>query len=180
MRCCQLILVALVGILAWKYLDGSFVKRAIKLFLITTLVTGLSVVPTGTILVEIPLGSNPVIFHSPVMRVMPPTTFPFTMQQYRDYDLNQFYYRIVIGWPDGIPIYEGGPMDDQSEYIHLAHLQTTILLGAYVFVGQLAILALIYIHHLRKQARGIQDSTEGPRVDLPVQSLCSGQCLTNI
>jgi len=67
----------------------------------------MTVITTGSIpVVEIPTGPNQ------EFRMMPPTAFPFTMQQYRDYDSNQFYYRIVIGWPTGIPIYEWGIEND--------------------------------------------------------------------
>lgn len=93
---------------------------------------------------EISTGSNQ------ELRVMPPAAFPFTIQQYRDYDTNQFNYRIVIGWPDGIPIYESVTMDDQSEFIHLAHLSAGLLLGIYQLVGLAALLIVIYLFDRRR------------------------------
>jgi len=131
-----------------KGLSGNIAKRVDVLVAIVAIVTGMTIITAASIpIVAISTGPNQ------ELRVMPPTAFPITMQQYRDYDLGQFYYRIVIGWPDGIPIYEGVENYDQSEFIHLAHLNTAMLLGAYEIAGVMAILVIVYIFILRNQSK---------------------------
>ena len=114
------------------------------------LITGITVAAAASLpIIEIPTGSDQ------ELRVMPPTAYPFTMQQYRDYNTDQFYYRIVLGWPDGIPLYQGATMDDQSEYIHLAHLGAGVLLGLYMTAGLCVLLILAYLvgyEMLKKQS----------------------------
>ncbi len=140
-----MIIVALTCFLVWKHQRGNIAKRIDVLVAISVLVTGLTFITAASPpMVEIPTGPNQ------ELRVMPPTAFPFTMQQYRNYDLDQFYYRIVIGWPDGIPIYEGVANDDQSEFIHFAHLYTAMFLGAYMVVGLMVILVIVYLLALRR------------------------------
>ena len=80
-----------------------------------------------------------------VLRVQPPSTFPFTMQQHRDYEAGQFFYRIVIGWPDGLPVYEFPQSPDQSEFIHLQYYVCTILLAFLSMGGVVLALPIIWV-----------------------------------
>lgn len=141
-----MIIVALACYLVWKQERGNIAKRIDVLVAVAVLVTGLTfITAVSPPIVEIPTGPNQ------ELRVMPPFAFPFTMQQYRNYDLQQFYYRIVIGWPDGIPIYEGVATDDQSEFMHFAYFYTAILLGGHMVVGLMVIIVIVYLFALRRQ-----------------------------
>ncbi len=141
-----MIVVAFACIFVWKHRRGNIAKRLDVLVAVAVLVTGLTfITAVFPPIVEIPTGPNQ------ELRVMPPTAFPFTMQQYRDYDSDQFNYRIVIGWPDGVPIFEGVTTDDQSEFIHLAHFYTAMILGAYMVVGLTVILTIVYLFALRRR-----------------------------
>jgi len=140
-----MILVIVACFLAWRYFSNEPIQKILRIAVVGLIMTGITTaVATSLPITEVSLGPTQ------ELRVMPPTAFPFTMQQYRDYDSNQFYYRIVLGWPDGIQIYKGITQDDQSEYIHLAHLNTGILLGEYMFLGLVSILAVVSLLKARK------------------------------
>ena len=140
-----MILVIVACFLAWRYFSNEPIQKILRIAVVGLIMTGITTaVATSLPITEVSLGPTQ------ELRVMPPTAFPFTMQQYRDYDSNQFYYRIVLGWPDGIQIYKGITQDDQSEYIHLAHLNTGILLGEYMLVGLVSILAVVSLFEARK------------------------------
>jgi len=157
------IFIVLSCFVVWSRMRGKLIEKTIGLTIIAVLLTGMTVITAGSIpVVEIPTGLNQ------ELRVMPPTAFPFTMQQFRDYDANQFYYRIVIGWPNGIPIYEGIAMDDQSEFIHLAHLHVGVLLGEYVSAGIMMTLAVIFLFELQRRKQD-QDETNDINVKFLVK-----------
>ncbi len=141
-----MIFVVLACIIAWNRPNKTIVNKALRITIIAVLVTGLVAITAGSFpIVEIPTGSNQ------ELRVMPPTAYPFTVQQSRNYDTNQFSYRIVIGWPDGLPIFQSLAMDDQSEFIHLTHLYFAVLLGEYIVTGSLMVIAgLVFIEQLRR------------------------------
>ncbi|MHA2262517.1 MAG: hypothetical protein ACXAEN_09030 [Candidatus Thorarchaeota archaeon] len=141
-----MIFVVLACVFAWKRLQGELIERAVGIAIISVLVTGMTVITAGSVPVAV-VRTGP----NEVLRVMPPTAVPFTMQQYRNYDTNTFYYRIVIGWPNGIPIYEGMEIDDQSEYIIPAHLYVAVLLGAYMAAGTVMALAVVFLLGLRRR-----------------------------
>ena len=144
-----MIFVIIACAIAWKYVDGNPVQKTLRIALVGFVVAGISTVLAASLpITEITLGSDQ------ELRVMPPTAFPLTTQQYRDYDTSQFYYRIVIGWPNGVPIFKSVTMDDQSEFIHLAHLNTGILLGEYMMAGLVGILAIIYLFEVRRIKSG--------------------------
>ncbi|MHA2322149.1 MAG: hypothetical protein ACXACG_10895 [Candidatus Thorarchaeota archaeon] len=141
-----MILPVIVCILAWNRVQGKLFERALGISLVAVLITGLTVATAGSIpVIEIPTGPNQ------ELRVMPFTAFPFTMQQHRNYDTNQFYYRIVIGWPNGPPIYEGLEVDDQSEFIHQTHFYTAILLGEDIAAGLLMSLSVLFVSQRRQK-----------------------------
>jgi len=97
-----------------------------------------------------------------VLRVQPPGSFPFTMQQYRDYEAGQFFYRIVIGWPDGQPVYEFPQSPDQSEFMHAQHYACTIIL-AFLSMGG-AVMALPIIWFLNRIDRDFAEPSDLPAV----------------
>ncbi len=145
MRGAILIFVIITCALAWKYFSSGSNQKMLRITIVGIIIAGVTTAVAASLPVtEISTGSNQ------ELRVMPPAAFPFTIQQYRDYDTNQFNYRIVIGWPDGIPIYESVTMDDQSEFIHLAHLSAGLLLGIYQLVGLAALLIVIYLFDRRR------------------------------
>ena len=150
-----MIFVIIACAIAWKYISGRPTQKILRIAIIGIIVTGLTTAFAVSLpITDIPMGSEQ------ELRVMPPTAFPLTMQQYRDYDTDKFSYRIVIGWPDGIPIFQGITYDDQSEYIHLAHLSTGILLGGYMIVGLVSVLLVIYLVEIRKaKTEGAETNT---------------------
>ena len=106
-------------------------------------------------IIDYPLGSNQ------ALRVYPPTAYPFTMQQYRDYDASSFHYRIVVGWPDGVQIYSHAPTPDQSEFMHIQRFLTTVALGGYVAIGLLLSIPIIIAWEWRSR-RDLEDVVVKP------------------
>ncbi|TFG32820.1 hypothetical protein EU527_09320 [Candidatus Thorarchaeota archaeon] len=148
-----MLFVVIACVFAWLRLNGNTSQKLIRIALIGIVISGITVVLSASIpIISVPLGTEQ------ELRVMPPTTFPLTMQQYRDYDADLFYYRIVLGWPDGLPVFEGVPFDDQSEFILRAHLNTGILLGGYMIAGLATLLVIIYLLELRKQKIEVNDN----------------------
>jgi len=132
--------------LAWKLIQGEGRKKIIRMGIVGILITGAVTVTAGSLpVVSVSTGVDQ------ELRVMPPAGFPLTMQQYRNYESNQFDYRIVLGWPDGLPIYESMLIDDQSEFIHVAHLVTATYLGLLLLTNLAIILGLIYIFEWQKR-----------------------------
>ena len=144
-----MILAVIVLAITWKHLKSTSINRAIKMALVAVVITAFTAITAGSFpIVEISTGSNQ------ELRVMPPTAFPFTMQQYRDYDTSQFYYRIVVGWPNGLPLYEGMAVDDQSEFILRTHLYIAVLLGEDISAGLMISLSVLsFIEKRREQER---------------------------
>lgn len=143
----ELIIAVIVCVLAWKRLNSKPAKRAFEMATIAMLAIAITAFTAGSIpIIEIPTGLNQ------ELRVMPPTAFPLTMQQHRNYDTNQFYYRIVVGWPNGVPIYEGPEVDDQSEFIHQTHYYTAILLGEDISAVLMMALSLFFLLEGRKDS----------------------------
>jgi hypothetical protein len=122
----------LVPIIVWRRYRRQPEKQETYTFVLGFLTLVVTVV-TGAFLpiVDVPIDSDQ------TLRVFPPTTFPFTMQQYRDYSTDQFHYRIVLGWPDGYPVYELESEDDQGHLIRQQHIQCAVELGSYMLVGVL-------------------------------------------
>ena len=150
-----MIFVVLACVVARNRLQGKLSEKALGIAIIAVVIAGMTVITAGSIpVVEIPTSPNQ------ELRVMPPTAFPLTMQQHRDYDSNQFYYRIVLGWPDGIPIYEGVATDDQSEFIHFTHLYMIVLLGEYLAVGTMMVLAVVLLLELRRRNQDQNETSD--------------------
>ncbi len=137
--------VTLVSVCAWVRFrqHPQYQKQLVPL--IAILAVGMTVL-TGSIglMVDFPLDSDR------TLRVLPSTMFPLTMQQFRDYEAHQFSYRIVVGWPDGIPIYESELRDDRGESFMWEHLSATVVLGAYALLGwSLAFPIIIFLEKSR-------------------------------
>lgn len=123
-----MIFVILVCVTAWARNRGSRRTRSLLVIFAGFVAAGMSVFVSALpfFVYSYPVSSNITI------RVFGGlTTFPFTMQQYRDYDQHLFYYQIVIGWPDGISVYTEAFLDNQSEFILGSHGLTTFILGLY-------------------------------------------------
>lgn len=69
--------------------------------------------------------------------VFAPSCFPFTIVGFHDFENQQFAYRIVFGWPDGIPILLFELMDDQSEFMNEQRFKCSIILGLLSLLGAL-------------------------------------------
>ena len=127
-----MIFVILVCVVAWERTRGPYRSHALLVTFIGLIAAGISVLVSSIPPIVLEFETNP----NQEIRVFGGlSTFPFTLQQHRDYNQNLFHYEIVLGWPDGISIYAGTPCDDQSEFIHWTHLWFTIILGMYVLMG---------------------------------------------
>ena len=80
-----------------------------------------------------------------VLRVSPPLSFPFTQQQYRDYSSGTFYYRIVLGWPNGNPVFEFSPQEDQSHFIHAQNYLTLGYIGLISLTGVIITIFVLWL-----------------------------------
>jgi hypothetical protein len=146
----NMILVVLASCIAWMRSGGPLAERAVRTLIVTILVAGMTTIIAGSVPVaEIPLGTNE------TLRVMPGSAFPFTIQQYRDYDADLFSYRIVIGWPDGVTIYETALAEDQSHLIHWANFWAMAALGSWMLVGSVATIA--FLSALQYKRGGIRE-----------------------
>ena len=134
----DMFVILLVCLGAWVHLGRRYRNRS-KIVIVIGVVTVVVTVLTASLgpIIDYPLGSNQ------ALRVYPPTAYPFTMQQYRDYDASSFHYRIVVGWPDGVQIYSHAPTPDQSEFMHIQRFLTTVALGGYVAIGLLLSIPII-------------------------------------
>lgn len=155
-----MILIVLACLGAWSRLGESRTKRAYAALFAGVLVAGMTTFTAASVpILEIPIGPEQ------ELRVMPPTAFPFTIQQHRDYDTNQFYYRIVIGWPDGIQIFRTVATDDQSEFIHWTHFGMMVILGLYMLASVPFIVAgLVHLDPGKGRARIEEEKYDDRRV----------------
>ncbi len=161
----MLVVLACLG--AWSRLGGSRTKRAYETLFVGVLMAGMTAFTATSIpIIEIPIGPEQ------ELRVMPPTAFPFTIQQHRDYDTNQFYYRIVIGWPDGIQIFRTVATDDQSEFIHWTHFGMMVILGLYMLVSvPFTVAGLIRFEPGKKRAAVEDEKRNDRRIGLLMGAL---------
>ncbi len=133
-----MIFVILACFVAWRVLQRDSHERFNRLAVIVLLVTGLVVISAASLpIIHIYLGGNQ------ELRVMPPTAFPFTLQQFWDHGPDLVQYRIVIGWPDGILIYERPLSHEVFGIMIYEHLLGATILAAFLFPVAIGILALI-------------------------------------
>ena len=142
----DMFVILLVCLGAWVHLGRRYRNRS-KMVIVIGVVTVVVTVLTASLgpIIDYPLGSNQ------ALRVFLPTTYPFTMQQYRNYDASSFYYRIVVGWPDGVQIYSHEPTPDQGEFIRIQHFLTTAVLSGYVAIGLLVSIPIIIVWEERSR-----------------------------
>lgn len=147
-----MILVILVCLVSWKIFQGdsseifNWRKEVPRFAVYVLLITGLIVVSAASLpIVQIPINSNQELW------VMPPTAFPFTLQEIRYFSDDSVLCRVVIGWPDGIPIYERGPFHDVSGIVFYEHLVGATVIAAFLYPVAIAILALLYLQSNRKR-----------------------------
>lgn len=127
-----MLVVMLVCVGAWMRLGKSYPRRIIVVVVLGIVAVGATTL-TGSIppITDYPMGQDQ------ALRVYPPTAFPFTLQQHRDYDAGLFHYRIVLGWPDGLQVFAFNPRSDQSEYMAFQKALATLVLGGCLAIGLL-------------------------------------------
>jgi hypothetical protein len=147
-----MILVALAAGIAWTRSGGRLAESAVRTLAVIALVSGMTTIIAGSVPVaEIPVGANE------TLRVMPGAAFPFTIQQYRDYDAGVFSYRVVIGWPDGVSIYETAMAEDQSHLIRWSRYWTMAALASWMLVGGILTTAFLSaLQYKRNGSRSIE------------------------
>ncbi len=92
-------------------------------------------------------------------------TYPFTMEQYRNYEANLFYYLIRFGSHDGIVLFQFPATPDQGEFIHLQHNFSAGVLGLLTMIGPLLVFILSYIEaRIRSPSR----SKSAKRIIIPL------------
>jgi len=143
----DMFVILLVCLGAWAHLGRRYRNRS-KMVIVIGVVAVVVTVLTASLppIIDYPLGSNQ------VLRVYPPTAYPFTMQQYRDYDASSFHYRIVVGWPDGVQIYSHASTPDQSEFMHIQRFLTTVALCGYVATGLLLSIPIVIAWEWRSRS----------------------------
>ncbi|MHA1907079.1 MAG: hypothetical protein ACW98Y_07280 [Candidatus Thorarchaeota archaeon] len=95
-------------------------------------------------IIELPLGDDE------ALRVFSPAAYPFSIQQYRDYENRLFSYAIAIGWPEGTLIIQRRIMDDQSEFIHMEHYSSGLSLGLILLAGMITSVAILSLIDRRR------------------------------
>jgi hypothetical protein len=75
--------------------------------------------------------------------VFAPACFPFTIARFHDFSARLFNYRIVLGWPNGIPAVVLPTEDDQSEFMHIQAFTCAAILIQLAFLAALAGLAAV-------------------------------------
>jgi hypothetical protein len=70
--------------------------------------------------------------------IFAPACFPFTMVGFHDLGARLFNYRIVLGWPNGIPVVVLPTEDDQSEFMTIQRLTCGVILTQLAFLAALA------------------------------------------
>lgn len=73
--------------------------------------------------------------------IFPPACFPFTIISFHDFDARLFNYRIVLGWPDGVPVLVLPTEDDQGEFMTIQHLTCAVILTQLASFAALAAVA---------------------------------------
>lgn len=153
-----MILVVLACVIAWARIGRRMTERVVGALLACLLVSGMTAIIAGSVpVVEIPTGPNQ------ELRVMPPTAFPLAIQQHRDYDTDQFYYRIVLGWPDGIPVYQTVPTDDQSHLIRWTGFGMMVVLGLWMLLGGMLTVAFMSALQWRRNICKHNERAKGNR-----------------
>jgi len=127
-----MLVVMLVCVGTWMRLGKSYPHR-----IIVVVVLGIVAVGATTLTGSIPPITDYPMSQDQALRVYPPTAFPFTLQQHRDYDAGLFHYRIVLGWPNGLQVFAFNPTSDQSEFMHFQKALATLVLGGCLAIGLL-------------------------------------------
>jgi hypothetical protein len=100
--------------------------------------------------------------------VYSPACFPFTIISVHDFDARLFNYRIVLGWPNGIPLVVFPTEDDQSEFMHIQALTCAVILTQLAFVAAvttvLGITAVEVALTRRKRFTPPKPAADTPRV----------------
>ena len=127
-----MLVVMLVCVGTWMRLGKSYPHR-----IIVVVVLGIVAVGATTLTASIPPITDYPVSQDQALRVFPPTAFPFTLQQHRDYDAGLFHYRIVLGWPDGLQVFAFNPTSDWSEFMRFQLALAKLVLGGCLAIGLL-------------------------------------------
>ncbi len=118
-----------IVVVAWLLASESNTERivvSLSVGLVTSYIV--AVLASFPPIMTIPLAENE------VTRTFSPIAYPFSIQQYRNYDANLFSYSVIVGWPEGFPLFELGLQEDQSHLIHGAHYFSGLFLGLVLLV----------------------------------------------
>ncbi|MFW9954351.1 MAG: hypothetical protein ACFFD3_07345 [Candidatus Thorarchaeota archaeon] len=134
-----MIAVILMIVITWLLIGGHAKDKTVVLLAVGLLSSYIVAVLASILpILDIPLENNEAI------RVFSPAAFPFSIQQYRNYDAGLFNYTLSLGWPQGFPLIQSPIMDDQSEYIHFQHYSIGLTLGLILLLG--VVLTVLALH----------------------------------
>jgi hypothetical protein len=74
-----------------------------------------------------------------------PTCYPLSQVGWHDAAANQFFYLIVLGWPNGFPLHSFGITDDQSEFMRWQRFADGIIIGVITLTAALVTVALLEV-----------------------------------
>jgi len=127
-------------VLVWIYIRQKSRNHIYELVVFGAAFVYLCIVPTALI--------SPfqiVVNSDEVYRAFSSLTYPFTMEQYRNYDANLFYYLIRLGSHDG-PVFIQFPATQyQGEFIHSQHHFSVAVLGLLTMLGPMLVVILSYV-----------------------------------
>ncbi len=119
-----MIVILLVILLLWFLMGNEDKDKPIFLLSI-----GLVVAYTVAVMASaLPLINIPISDHETI-RACPQIAYPFSVNQYRDYDLNLFSYSLTIGGPQGTTLLQYELQEDQSHFIRFQSYSMGLSLG---------------------------------------------------
>ena len=139
-RWVQLIVVVIVVILMWLLVRDTGKEKTIILLSTGLLISYIiAVLASLSPITEIPLRANE------ALRTFSPIAYPFCIQQYRDYTAKLFSYALILGWPEGIPLIQLALLDDQSEFIHIQHYFSGLILGIILLLWVVLLVGILTV-----------------------------------
>ena len=161
----QLIVVAIVVILMWLCVRDF--REMDKIVILLS--TGLLISYIIAVLANLPPIIDIWLNENEALRTFPAHAYPFCIQQYRDYGAGLFSYALVIGWPEGIPVMQLALTDDQSEFIHMQHYFTGLILGIVLLVVVVILVSVLTVIDKKGLLANMKRSVSPHYIFIPLQ-----------
>ena len=119
-----MIVILLTVIILWFLVGDKNKDKPIYLLSIGLVVTYIiAVIASTPPLIDIPISDHEAI------RAYPQVAYPFSISQYRDYNLDMFSYSLTLGSPQGTTIVQYALEEDQSHLIRFQSYSMGLSLG---------------------------------------------------